>query len=287
VEPHSKLSALVHPYARLEPVRGGRDRLKQVARRPGSALVWRADATVREEVVRLVRERPGGLALIVILPPATVLEGAPELLQAVLQTRPHGILPHHGEPTTQDLAEVLRRPPADLGAEVTDYLAWRGLVVDRDTRNVLRRIVDLSDRTRTVTELSRAMYLSRRALGRRLANRGLPVPSHWLQMARVLRLVNRLQNSDANIFSIAYEFGYPDGFSVSNQMHRLVGFRPSVAREHLGWEWVLEAWLRREANDGGLVPRSAPRDLGDKSAVSAPPSTRSLRTRRPSREPTP
>ncbi len=286
MEPHTKLSALLHPYERLEPVRGGRTQLKQVSRRPGSALVWRVEGSHRGECLRLVRERPGGVALIAVLPPAPVLESSPELLQAVLQTRPHGLLPHHVGLTAANLAEVLRRPPADLGAEVTDYLTWRGLVVDKDTRNVLRRIVDLSARARTVTELSRAMYLSRRALGRRLSNRGLPVPSHWLQVARVLRLVSRLQNSDANIFSIAYEFGYPDGFSVSNQMYRLVGFRPSLARERLGWEWVLEAWLRREADGGGLVPRAAAGDVGDREAVPSPRSIGSVRKRRQSHEPT-
>ena len=286
MEPQTKLGALLHPYERLESVGGGRAQLKQVARRPGSALVWSVATAPRRETLRLVRERPGGVALIVVLPPASVLESTPELLQTVLQMRPQGILPHHTGLAASDLAEVLRRPPADLGAEVTDYLAWRGLVVDRDTRIVLRRIIDLSARARTVTELSRAMYLSRRALGRRLSNRGLPVPSHWLQMARILRLVSRLQNSDANIFSIAYEFGYPDGFSVSNQMFRLVGFRPSLAREHLGWEWVLEAWLRREADGGGLVPRSAARDFGDREGLAPPPSTRSRRSRRPRHEPT-
>ena len=87
--------------------------------------------------------------------------------------------------------------------------------------------------------------------------RGLPVPSHWLQLSRMLRLAFRLQNSDATVFSIAYESGYPDGFSVSNQMHRLIGYRPSQVREFLGWEWILEAWLRKEAESGGLGPGPA------------------------------
>jgi AraC-like DNA-binding protein len=282
VEADSRLSVLAYPYEKLEAVREGRAQLKEVARSPGSALVWRADGSGTGAAFRLVSERPGGLALIVILPHASVLEAQPDLVHNVVRARPHGVLPDHRQPDPGDLAEVLRCPPADLGAEVTDYLLWRGLVVDRDTLKVIRRIVDLSARVRTVTELSRAMYLSRRALGRRLASRGLPVPSHWLQLSRVLRLVNRLQNTDANIFSIAYEFGYPDGFSVSNQMHRLVGFRPSQARERLGWEWLLEAWLRREAEAGGLAPKSvmAPTE----SSIQVPPSLQAEGTHRRSRE---
>jgi hypothetical protein len=36
-------------------------------------------------------------------------------------------------------------------------------------------------------------------------------------------------------------------------MERIIGVRPSFARERLGWEWVLEAWLLREWESGGLI----------------------------------
>jgi AraC-like DNA-binding protein len=132
--------------------------------------------------------------------------------------------------------------------------------VDRDTARVIRRIVDLSGELRTISAVARSMYLSRRALGRRLMSRGLPVPSHWLHVGRLLRLALRLQNTDATVASVAFELGYPDGFSASNQMERLVGWRPSTVRERLGWEWVLEAWLKREAETGGLAPIAARQD---------------------------
>jgi AraC-like DNA-binding protein len=163
-------------------------------------------------------------------------------------------LPYHPEPATSDLAQVLRTPPSDVGGEVTDYLRWRGLGIDRETAHIIRRIVDLSADLRSVAAVSRGMYLSRRALGRRLMSRGLPVPSHWLQIGRLLRIALKLQNTDATVSSIAFEHGYPDGFSVSNQMERLIGFRPSEVRVRLGWEWIVESWLRREAEQGGLTP---------------------------------
>jgi hypothetical protein len=37
-------------------------------------------------------------------------------------------------------------------------------------------------------------------------------------------------------------------------MVRLTGYRPSHVRRYLGWEWLLEAWLRQEADTGGLAP---------------------------------
>ena len=33
---------------------------------------------------------------------------------------------------------------------------------------------------------------------------------------------------------------------------RLADIRPSETRERLGWEWIVEAWLRQEATTGGL-----------------------------------
>jgi AraC-like DNA-binding protein len=177
---------------------------------------------------------------------------SPDLSLELQGLRPNGILPFHPDPSSAELAQVLRRPPIDLAGEVTDYLRWRGFGIDRDTTHLLRRILDLSADLRSITSVSRSMYLSRRALGRRLTTRGLPVPSHWLQMGRLLRVATRLQNSDATISSVAFEHGYPDGFALSNQMERLLGHRPSEVRQRLGWEWLVEAWLRQEAESGGL-----------------------------------
>ena len=249
------LSLLAHPYRSLRPVTGGRDEIRSAGRRPGSAVIWMMRPGSGGD--DLVFGRPGGLALIVILPEADEVMSSPNLLQRINRCRPQGILPNHLDPAPHNLAQVLRRPPNDLAAEVTDYLTWRGLVVDRDTVHLIRRIIEHSGDLTSVTALSKSMYLSRRALGRRLMSRGLPVPSHWLQLGRLLRLAIRLQNSDASVFSIACDAGYPDGFSVSNQMQRLIGYRPSQVREYLGWEWLLEEWLRREAEMGGLAPATA------------------------------
>jgi AraC-like DNA-binding protein len=280
----TQLSLLSHPYEEVVPVTGGRKEMKAAASFPGSVLIWAMGEGDYAKSQAAVEERPGGLALIAILPRAADITDDPDVIHAVQRCRPHGLLPYHAAPVARDLAQVLRRPPLDLAAEVTDYLAWRGLVVDRETTRLLRRIIELSAELRSITALSRSMYLSRRALGRRLLNRGLPVPSHWLQLARMLRLASRLQNSDASVFTIAYDSGYPDGFSVSNQMHRLIGYRPSQVREYLGWEWILEAWLKREADAGGLAPAAA-REIshGSKSPAGPPPKLPRPRAGRPKR----
>lgn len=110
----------------------------------------------------------------------------------------------------------------------------------------------MSVTTQTLSALAKGIYLSRRALGRRFQQRGLPVPSHWLQFCRILRVAIRVQNTEESLHTIARALGYPDGFTLSNQAERLIGVRPSLMRQRLGWEWVAEAWLERETLSGGL-----------------------------------
>jgi len=166
--------------------------------------------------------------------------------------RPHSILPHLAEVDPEEMVAVLRRFPSEFSVEVTEYLTWRGVDVDLDTRRLIRKTLELSGELRTVSGLARALYMSRRALGRRFMTRGLPVPSHWLHFGRILRGAIKLQNPATNLFSIGCELGYPDGFAFSNQMHRLTGLRPSIVKECFGWEWIVESWLHREAEDGHI-----------------------------------
>lgn len=275
VEKLPPLNLLTYPYTSLQPLTKGPSEMRERGRAPGTALVWLMAEGRHPACLDMVTDRPGGMSLLVILPPGSEVASDSAVMVSVDRSRPYGILPFHPGPNPADLAQVLRRPPVDLGSEVTDYLTWRGLGVDRDTAHVIRRIIDLSSELRSVSAMSRSLYLSRRALGRRLMSRGLPVPSHWLQAGRLLRAASRLQNGDGTVSSIATDLGYPDGFSLSNQMERLFGCRPSEAREHLGWEWLLEAWLRREAEQGGLTPALMRRATAAEAPVSSARPSRS------------
>ena len=275
------LSLLSPPYASTRPVAGGIRQLKLEGRRPGSALVWEMGRGIHHQDAGVVRGRPGGLPLLVILPPAEDLSRDGGLIRLLEEMRPQGILPHHEAPAPEDLACVLRQPPEDLGCEVTEYLRWRGILLEREMTRLVRRIVALSAELRSVSALARSMYLSRRALGRRFMAYGLPVPSHWLHFARLLRVAIRLQNCEESVLSVGYELGYPDGFSLSNQMARLTGHRPTEARTYLGWEWLIEAWLRQEAETGGLAPELTvellqPDPRGSRPSTSPSPAARRL-----------
>lgn len=264
--PISSLTLFPPPYTEFIPL--GTD--EAFPRKPavlyGVALVWNlAFGFTRDDLDR-VANRPGGLPLMLLLPQARdIRKLRRDVLGVIEEARPHTVLPYLPKPDPTEMAWLLKDQPDSISAELMDYLTWRGLVLDRETRRIVRRTIELASELQTLAALARGVYMSRRALGRRFQQRGLPVPSHWLQFCRLLHGMIRLQNSEDTLFEVSRSLGYPDGFTFSNQMERLVGVRPSVARERLGWEWFTEAWLRQEWMTGGLQVQLSgfpPRDGG-------------------------
>jgi AraC-like DNA-binding protein len=228
----------------------------------GLALLWNLAEGEIQAGLRAVKDRPPGVALLVLLPPAASVQRPDRLLEVMEQSRPHSILPYMPEIEIEELAMVLRRFPSEFALEVSDYLTWRGADMDMDTRRLVRKTLELSDQLRTVSGLARALYMSRRALGRRFMTRGLPVPSHLLHFGRILRASILLQDPSASLFGVSCELGYTDGFALSNQMKRLTGLRPSIMKQCFGWEWIVESWLHREAIAGNLSPELTKSFLG-------------------------
>lgn len=221
----------------------------------GWVVIWHLGSPEWHRGAGVAANRPAGMPLAMILPDRDDRLSVLRVLRAIEQSRPQAVLPYYEAPTARDIARVIRREPTCLATSVADFLEWRGFSLDPVTRSIIRRTVQLSSEVQTVAALARNLYMSRRALGRRLLNSGLPVPSHWLHISRVLRATIKLQNSETSLFSIACSLGYSDGFSLSNQMLRLCGIRPMEARERLGWEWVFETWLAKEAAVGNICSR--------------------------------
>lgn len=217
-------------------------------------MVWNLGSASWSDGSRVVADRAAGLPLAVILPDANDHPSVLWVLKSIARSRPQAVLPFHKRPRPPEIASVIRRAPVSLASSVTEYMDWRGFSLDSVTRSIICRTVELSSRVRTISALASHLYMSRRALGRRFYNRRLPVPSHWLHIGRLLRATISLQNTDATVFNIAASLGYPDGFSLSNQMHRLCGLRPQDVRDLVGWEWVFEAWIQREAKAGNIAP---------------------------------
>jgi AraC-like DNA-binding protein len=271
----SPFALLAPPYRKLLPLDVRESFPQDSSILQGTALIWQIRKGQGNALLDRVAKRPPGLPLMVVLPPAEHLPGLRERVLAVAEdARPQTVLPFHPRLIPEEMASLLRREPSSLPDEFVDFLRWRGLPLDQETRRIVKRTAELSVEIRTLKALARGIYLSRRALGRRFQKRGLPVPSHWLQFCRLLRAAIRLQNSRNSLFEVACSLGYPDGFTLSNQMDRLVGVRPSVVRKRLGWEWFVEAWLRREWLEGGLEVRlrglpDRPSETGSDNAVTS------------------
>jgi len=237
------------PYERFS---DGADGIFTAGQAPaGCALVWwLVDGQRQGPDFDRLRARPPGVPLVIMLPPAREISRTLPLLNYVMSLHPRSVLPAVYLGTPEHVRLVLSTPPESLAGAITRYLGRRGLFRTSGIEREVQRIFELAPEVPSVTKLARRMYASRRTLGRHFAAAGLPVPSHWLQFARVLHVCLHLQTDESAIFRIATRFGYPDGFTLSNQMKRLIGYRPSEIREYLGWEWIVETWLRKEGAVG-------------------------------------
>ncbi|HSJ10384.1 MAG TPA: AraC family transcriptional regulator [Longimicrobiales bacterium] len=236
------------PYAELTPCTTSTvAELRHFSAWKGKVLVWQLNGGAHQQSeYEALRDKTPGLPLMILLPPPSELRRALDLLPLLRSLGPRGVLPHGFIDSAHRLRQALGTPPGSLGAAVVTLIERMGITDDRKVLRELHRIIELSATTRSIAMLSRRMYTSRRTLGRHFEAHGLPVPSHCLHFGRLLHVALQLQGTDTAMFRIAGRFGYPDGFTMSNQMKRLTGFRPTQVRELLGWEWLVEAWIRKE-----------------------------------------
>lgn len=215
----------------------------------GCALVWQLTGEAQDDEYAALRRRAPGIPLLVLLPPPLEVHLVLRRLPLVRLLHPRLTLPDGLMDTPFRLRHALSLVPHGLPNLVTQYLIKRRVLISPKEVREFRRIMELAPETHSITALSKRMYTTRRTLGRHFSARELPVPSHCLQFARLLNVSLQMHAEDTAVFRIAARFGYPDGFTLSNQMKRLIGHRPSEVRELLGWEWIVESWLKRE----GLV----------------------------------
>jgi len=220
----------------------------------GVAAVWFVRDVATQEAERdWLAERPSGVELVVVLPtPAAIHEALP-LLHDLSDLRPRGVLPHGPLTSPEPVRLLLSTSPRDLASLVVAHLTRVRVLRTQKIRALVARTFEFAPTVPSVATLARKLYTSRRTLGRHFACEGLPVPSHWLQFARLLHVAAIIQEKqEIPIFRAATQVGYPDGFTMSNQMKRLIGCRPTEIRENLGYEWIIEEWVRREYAAGRL-----------------------------------
>jgi AraC-like DNA-binding protein len=153
------------------------------------------------------------------------------------------------------LGEALRRPltaTATIGPDVVEWLALFGLRLSPTLSHLISAIFTGAPRHTEVGTLLRAMGAAESSTRFRFRKKGLPAPSRWLQAARALHAAMRIQlEPDKSILAHACVLGYADHSALCHQMKRVFATTPAAVRETLGWEWLLERWVRAEV----LAPR--------------------------------
>jgi AraC-like DNA-binding protein len=250
VPPVHRLWLFRPPYDRLTAINVGWDPGRFVR---GLAVVWHLQDTPQQLVeFDWLYDRPPEVGLILILPEADSIPAVSTAVQHIDLLRPNAVLPTGGTNKPRYYKDLMTVRAERLPGVVTQHLNWRGYLGSSNIRFAIRKILELAPEIHSISQLANRLRIPRRTLGRRFESAEIPPPSSWLQLARLLRVCVKLQATSDSIFQIATRAGYPDGFTLSNQMKRLIGCRPSDMRQLRGWEWIVEAWVRNQIAGGQM-----------------------------------
>jgi AraC-like DNA-binding protein len=151
------------------------------------------------------------------------------------------------------LGESLRRPLTDthtLGPDVVEWLSLFGLRLTPTLSHLISQIFTDAPRFTEVGMLLKSIGAAESSTRFRFRKKGLPAPSRWLQAARALHAALRIQlQPEKSILAHACALGYADHSALCHQMKRIFRTTPAMVRETLGWEWLLERWVRAEILD--------------------------------------
>ncbi|MQA92848.1 MAG: helix-turn-helix domain-containing protein [Gemmatimonas sp.] len=149
------------------------------------------------------------------------------------------------------LREVLT-DPATLGRDVVDWLRLRSIRPSPNQADLLERIFTDAPNHSELATLLGDQHISPSSARARLRKRGLPPPSRWLQAARAIHAALRIQaRPEASVTAIALQLGFTDHSALVHLLRRSLGVSVRQIRGTLGWEWLLDRWLRSNR----VIPR--------------------------------
>jgi len=150
-----------------------------------------------------------------------------------------------GESPRQRLRVTLTDATA-LPEQIEQWLRLRLPGLPPAVRRLIDEIVRLSPGFGEVGPLLASIGHAERTARTWFRHAGAPGPGKWLAAAHAVRAALRMQAEEgAPLLTLAVECGYSDHSSLSRQSLRLFGVRPGTIRRTLGWEWLLDRWLRR------------------------------------------
>jgi AraC-like DNA-binding protein len=102
---------------------------------------------------------------------------------------------------------------------------------------------------RDVTDAAELLGRSLRSTRRLLHNLSCPPPASWVTLAaRLLPGALKLQSGRyLSLAALAAESGWADQSSFTHAYVNAFGWTPAQIARRLGWEWLVYAWLKRNA----------------------------------------
>lgn len=195
------------------------------------------DRTIRE-----LRERSPGTPVVLLLN-----LGSEESLFVAAHAMRRGVraVVPSGAPLRESLRRSLTGSTA-LGEDVVEWLALCGLRLSPLVASLVLQIVTLAPRHPSLTGLLDEVGVPETSARFRMNKKRLPPPSRWYQAARALYAALRIQaEPESCLLRLAHGLGYADHSALSQLVYRSFGVRPGVVRGTLGWEWLMDRWIRR------------------------------------------
>jgi AraC-like DNA-binding protein len=171
--------------------------------------------------------------------------GELELARRVGERYVRAVVIDGGEPLRAQLRRSLTSVTA-VPDEIEQWLPIRLPGLAPAVGQMIGLIVRLAPGFTEVSALLATLGHAERTVRTWVRRAGVPGPGKWLAAAHAVHAALRLQAEESTpLLTIAVECGYSDHSSLSRQSLRLFGVRPGVIRRTLGWEWLLDRWLRR------------------------------------------
>ena len=135
--------------------------------------------------------------------------------------------------------------PSTLAQGVVDWLQLRSIRLNPNQADLIQSIFAAAPRHDDLTSLLDRHGIPQSSARFRLKKRGLPSPTRWFQLARAIHAALRLQaRPDQSVASVARQLGFADHSAFAHLLRRSLHVTANQIRGTLGWEWLLEHWLR-------------------------------------------
>jgi AraC-like DNA-binding protein len=201
----------------------------------------RIDAVAVGEIVRDLTRRWQSCPVVVFLEMSA--EEAILVSARLSAARPRAVVGIGPEMPTV-LRDVLTDPNR-LGSEVVDWLHLRQIRLNPNQADLLEKIFASAAEHGELTSLLELYRIPQSSARFRLRKRGLPSPNRWFQVARAVHAALRLQaRPEASVAAVAHQLGFVDHSALAHLLRRSLNLTANQIRGTLGWEWLLDRWLR-------------------------------------------